>query len=53
MAAKDGCFKLIADLCESNKTDIQKLNILLLANSSIINKQPDVFTHEFLVTIKT
>ena len=52
MAAKNGCYQLIAELCEKYKNDIPKLNILLLANSAIINKQPDVFTAEFLATIK-
>lgn len=52
MAAANGCFKLIADLCESSINDVPKLNILLLCNSAVINKQPDVFTAEFLATIK-
>lgn len=53
MAASHGSFKLIADLCEKNKTNVPQLNILLLANSSIINKQPDVFTQAFLDTLKS
>lgn len=52
MAANQGCFTLIAELCEANLENVPKLNILLLANSAIINKQPDVFSMAFLFILK-